>query len=90
MRMPAQRLKPPNHDTVILGPCPGCSVWTLEYDDDTAATYFEACYEEIFEMSSEEPVDTVAYVDRGAWTSVVERALQDHYDECYGLRQLMA
>lgn len=48
-RMPAQRL--PATDLVILGPCPGCSVWTLEYDSEVRASYddFELAVESLLQ-----------------------------------------
>ena len=71
MRMPAQRLK---GGFVILGPCPGCQLWQLEYDDQAALSY---------------AMITSTGIDLSAWHEAVESALQEHLDECLHLQRLL-
>jgi len=36
MRMAALRMHESEHDVVVLGPCPGCESWQLDYSSDVA------------------------------------------------------
>ena len=71
MRMHVQRV---DRKTVVIGPCPGCTLWTLEYDRAT----FDSL------GGDDERGGAVEL------TEAVESALQDHLAECWGLQQLLS
>ena len=58
---------------VVLGPCPGCWNWQLDYTYEAAGTYF----------GDKRAVDTSGF------HLVVEGVLAEHLDECPELRDLI-
>jgi len=47
MQMAATRLQPGSESDVVLGPCPGCESWQLDYSKDVVsalgvASFYEA------------------------------------------------
>lgn len=79
--------------STTLGPCPGCELWQLDYTNAVAQEWItiRSVTEDVFEMSSEEPVDSFPRLeaDASAWHEVVEDALRDHLRECDHLQRLL-
>lgn len=74
---------------VTIGPCPGCDNWQLDYTYEAAQTYVEWRRDSMYELGSEEPVAEHTYPDLQPFHDVVEEILQEHYDECPHLRDLV-
>jgi len=81
MRLAVERTK----DHVVLGPCPGCTLWTLEYDDQTAQSYYMIRVVDI----EVEPVGSFPEIDTSPFHEVIEDALREHLEECAGLQSLL-
>lgn len=88
MRMPALRAEEEEY-TVVLGPCPGCESWQLDYTYEAAAEFAVPVFEDLHEFGSAEPVGSVASWDSRAFHEVVEDLLQEHLAECPHLQLLL-
>lgn len=64
---------------VVLGICPGCDLWQVDYTDVVAASYMRAHY----------GADGEVVVDPQPWADVIEALLEEHVAECHGLRELL-
>lgn len=71
----------PKPYSVVLGPCPGCDSWQLDYTDDMAQEFAQLvpAPDEPFGMR----IDTKPFHD------VIEDALREHMAECPHLRDLV-
>lgn len=58
---------------VILGPCPGCGLWQVDYTHDVADSYMKRMVKHVVR-------------DNQPWYAVVEMVLADHVRECAPLR----
>ena len=63
---------------VVLGPCPGCDEWQLDYTDEVARQFV------ILRPSASGGVEA----DTTEWHAAVEHILQEHMLECPHLRDL--
>lgn len=70
---------------VVFGPCPGCDSWQLDYTYDVAQEFI-ALRPVPRESELEQPYE----VDLQPFHDAVEEILQEHYDECPHLRDLVA
>lgn len=87
MMMETFRLMEKQYD-VVLGPCPGCQLWQLDYTYEAARTYTEILVDEVFEFGSEEPV-AFPRVDSSGFHEAVEDALAEHLEECPHLQRAL-
>lgn len=78
----------------VLGPCPGCELWQVDYTNAVAQEWItiRSVSEDVFEMSSEEPIDSFPRLeaDTSAWHQVIEDILMEHLRECAHLQRLLA
>lgn len=75
-----------NRQFTVLGPCPGCVNWTLEYAEDVEQQWSAV---NLWRPGDDPMIPVVALADRSEWHAVVEAILRDHLDECPGLREIM-
>ena len=73
-----------NHWDVILGPCPGCSLWQLDYTDDVVMA--NSTTSNVLEADGS--VTVVA--DLSGFEAMLEGILEEHLAECSGLQELLA
>ena len=66
---------------VVLGPCPGCDSWQVDYTDEVAQTYVQVVYD------PDEPLGR--RIDVQPFYDVIEDALREHAEECPHLRDLI-
>lgn len=78
--MGAQRRWNNSQYSVILGPCPGCDNWQVDYADDIATSYVEV------RVNPEGRIEP----DPTPWFLALEGVLQEHLAECEPLRQIVA
>lgn len=76
-RLPARRFTDRPAYTVVLGPCPGCDDWQLDYTDEVAEEY---------QRPSWEDPNTFTIRD---FRAVIEEVLAEHLAECPHLRDLI-
>lgn len=67
--------------SVVLGPCPGCDEWQLDYTDDVAQEFVQMV------PAPGEPFGL--RIDMQPWHDVIEDALREHMAECPHLRDLV-
>lgn len=65
--------------TTVLGPCPGCDNWQLDYTQRAATSYAGWVI----------GVEQMPRVDLTPFYAVIEQALQEHMAECPHLRDLV-
>lgn len=70
-----------NGTSVVLGPCPGCDDWQLDYNDDVAEQFVRLLHD------PDEPLGV--RIDMAPWYDVIEDALREHMAECPHLRDLV-
>jgi hypothetical protein len=75
-RMNARRFNRPSY-SVVLGPCPGCDDWQLDYTNEVMDSYSRP-------VVGEDGTFTVA-----DFRQVIEDILQEHMRECPHLRDLV-
>lgn len=79
--------------TTVLGPCPGCDNWQLEYTDRVRKSYANWTVErtDMYFPGEDRPMKFAgaANVDESAFYAAVEEALQEHMAECPHLRDLV-
>lgn len=76
--MPARRRDAPSAD-VVLGPCPGCDSWQVDYTDEVAR-----------EFAKLQPgPDLGLEVDMAEWYLAIEGVLEEHAAECPHLQDLI-
>jgi len=85
--METLRLMEKQYD-VVLGPCPGCQLWQLDYTYTAAQTYTSIRISEMFEFGSSDPV-TFPDIDISGFHEAVESALQEHLEECPHLQRAL-
>lgn len=85
MRMDTYKV--PGSDTRVLGPCPGCLSWQVEYTDEVVGQFATT---EVLAVSAFAG-DTEDYVslDISPFYEVIEDVLAEHLDECVHLRRLI-
>ena len=66
---------------VVLGPCPGCDNWQLDYTDEVAQQFVRLI------PAEQEPFGV--QVDVKPFYAAVEQILVEHYFECPHLRDLV-
>lgn len=66
-------------DIVVLGPCPGCELWQVDYSQETAMTYVDLERDSGLLIASANP----------GWRETVEAVLQEHFNECRHLQLLL-
>lgn len=67
--------------SVVLGPCPGCDSWQLDYTDEVAQQFVRLV---------EAPGEPLGMrIDIQPWHDVIEDALREHMTECPHLRDLV-
>ena len=89
MRMPAYVFDEPEWEVVVLGPCPGCESWQLDYTREVASGFYEAVVDDLYEIGFEGPVASVQHWDSSLFREVVEDLLQEHLAECPHLQLLL-
>lgn len=67
MLMSAIEVDQGDERVVILGPCPGCHSWQLDYTRSLCFGF-----------------------EHPEWLTLIEGCLQDHHDECAGLRKILS
>ena len=65
----------------VLGPCPGCDAWQLDYTDEVAQRFVRLVPDESQPFGHR--IDTKPFYD------VIEDALREHMAECPHLRDLV-
>lgn len=79
--------------TTILGPCPGCDAWQLDYTQRVATSYANWTVErtEIYFPGDNHPTrfEQMPQPDIAPFYAVIERALEEHMAECPHLRDLV-
>lgn len=75
---------------VVIGPCPGCDIWTLEYDTDLVLTKLCSCAwsGRGAHHTTECPVVRAHYLP-AEFNALVESILAEHLQECSGLREVV-
>lgn len=63
--------------TVVLGPCPGCDDWQVDYTDEVRDSY------------SRPTIENPTTFTVGDFHQVIEDVLQEHLNECPHLRDLV-
>lgn len=86
--IPSFRRERPEY-SVVIGPCPGCLSWQLDYTDAVAAEFSEIRMETVYEIGSEEPVAQYPTVDPAPWYAVLEETIKAHMDECPELQMIV-
>lgn len=88
MRMETRRVTESQYN-VVLGLCPGCESWQLDYTDEVARQFVELVCEEVHEFGSSEPIPLGFTVDTSPFHAVVEAILQEHLAECPHLQMVL-
>jgi hypothetical protein len=83
--MPQRVRHDSDEPVVILGPCPGCDAWQLDYSYSAAQTYCVLRRDEPDEFSWSSHLR----VDSAPFYAVVEEILQEHLAECPHLQDLL-
>lgn len=78
--MKAQR-REGQHADVVLGPCPGCDAWQLDYTDAVAHEYMRLFTPPRPELGIQ--------VDPTEWHELLESILAEHAAECPHLQDLL-
>lgn len=86
--METQRLLESDYD-VVLGPCPGCQLWQIDYTYQVARTYVDIEMAETYDFGSEQPIMSSPIVNTARWHEVIEDALQEHLEECPHLQRAL-
>ena len=68
--------------SVVLGPCPGCDSWQLDYTDEVAQQYARL-------LPGEDGSLAGIRVDTRPFHDLIETILQEHAAECPHLRDLV-
>lgn len=66
---------------VVLGPCPGCDSWQVDYTDAAVEQFIQLVFD------PDEPLQM--RVDMQPWHDVIEDVLFEHMTECPHLRDLV-
>jgi hypothetical protein len=86
--MGVERMAEPTYN-VVLGPCPGCEAWQLDYTDAVAREFVELRFEHQYELGAEEPAFSTPVVDFSSFHAVVEDLLQEHLAQCPHLQVIV-
>jgi hypothetical protein len=71
--------------TVVLGPCPGCDAWQIDYTQRVVQEYVV-----MLEDGTDPDTGLLRLkVDLSAFHNELEALLQEHVDECPHLRDLV-
>lgn len=70
------------HADVVLGPCPGCDAWQVDYTDEVAHEYMRLYTPPRPELGIQ--------VDPTEWHELLEFILAEHATECPHLQDLIA
>lgn len=68
--------------SVVLGPCPGCDSWQLDYHDEVAQQFVRLLPGEDGSLAS-------IQIDTSPFHEVIEDALREHLTQCPHLRDLV-
>lgn len=79
--MKAQRRSFDEGNTVVLGPCPGCDEWQLDYTDEVANQYAKVFHPPRPDLGIQ--------VDMSEWHDLLEFILEEHAAECPHLQDLI-
>lgn len=88
MSMGAFRVQEQQYE-VVLGPCPGCQSWQIDYTSEAASSYAGWEMPEVHEFGREEAILLDPVVDMRPFHEVIEDALREHLEECPHLQQLV-
>ena len=84
MIMEKHRLRESQYD-VVLGPCPGCQLWQLDYTYEVASSFTSVGFNPGEQLDYSEALT----VDSSAFYEAVEDALHEHLNECPHLQRAL-
>lgn len=73
---------------VVLGPCPGCQLWQLDYTYEAAGSFLKLNERERLALRQGQHLSDLI-VDASAFYDAVEEILSQHLQECPHLQRAL-